>query len=182
MEEKRLQFEFVKDTPVGALTWHSAPYTGSVRFIIPKGTRGWLKDRMNVVNHYFALVEGYYTLELIESIRAKAKEASPIPDRFHGGMSFFISIKTLLGECVRFLPPEDQEGIDLLKAMIKLQKEYARAMNCARHEESESFQKMVKEGLCTPQMSEKDRKELLDEGEPAHRYLGRECGESDPDA
>ena len=161
MEEKSLQFEFVKDAPAGALTWHSAPYTGSVQFVVPKGTRGWLKGRMSVVNHYFGLVEGYYTQEWIDSIQAKAKEASPIPDRFHGRMSFFISIKTLLGECVKFLPQEDQEGIDLLKAVIVLQKEYAQARNCARHEDTESFQEMVRKKLCSPQMSVEDRKELL---------------------
>ena len=161
MEEKRLQFEFVKDTPSGALTWHSAPYTGSVRFVVPKGTRGWLRGRMSVVNHYFEPAEGYYKQEWIDSILAKAKEASPIPDRFHGAISFFISIKALLGDCVRFLPQEEQEGIDLHMALTALREEYAQARNCARHEETESFREMVRKGLCSPQMSEEDRKELL---------------------
>ena len=161
MEEKRYLFEFVKDTLAGALTWHSAPYTGSVQFIVPKGTRGWLRDRMSVVNHYFEPAKGYHSQEWIETIIAKAKEESPIPYRFHGGLSFFISIKTLLGDSVRFLPREDQDGLDPSVIEDVLRKEYAQAINCARHEESESFQKMVREGWCTPQMSEEDRNELL---------------------
>lgn len=39
--------EFVKDTPASALVWHHAPFTGSVDFIIPKGVRAYLLDKMN---------------------------------------------------------------------------------------------------------------------------------------
>ena len=175
MEEKRYLFEFVKDTPAGVLTWHSAPYTGSVKFIVPKGTRGWLRSRMSVVNHYFEPAEGYYSQEWIETIIAKAKEESPIPNRFHGGLSFFISIKTLLGDSVRFLPQEDQDELEPNVIEDALKKEYAQALNCARHEESESFQKMVREGWCSPQMSEEDRKELLkDDANATSNIQGKE--------
>lgn len=163
MEEKRYQFEFVKDTPTGALTWHSAPYTGSVRFIVPKGTRGWLRGRAAVFYHYFDPVRGYHTREWIDSIISKAKEESPIPYRFNGGLSFFISIKTLLGDSVRFLPGEGQDESDLRTILETLREEYAQAVNCARHEETESFREMVKKGVCTPQLCDEDRQELLND-------------------
>ena len=97
-------FEFVNDTPVKALTWHTAPYTGSVDCIVPKGTRAWLGARMNPAYHYFNPVEGSYTNAWMESIVSKAREESPIPQRFNGGLSFFLSIKALLGDQVKFLP------------------------------------------------------------------------------
>lgn len=164
MEEKRYQFEFVKDTPAGALTWHSAPYTGSVQFIVPKGTRGWLCGRMSVMGHYFEPVEGYYTREWVDSIIANAKETSPIPARFHGELSMFISIKTLIGDSVRFLPGEGQDESEPLVVLDTLRHEYAQAVNCARHEETESFRELVRKGMCTPQLSDKDRQELLNDG------------------
>ena len=125
MEEISNLFEFVKDTPAGALTWHSFPYTGSVEFIVPKGTRGMLRGHMNDSHYYFSLVDGYYTEEWIESIKSKARAESPIPDRFHGRFSPFISIQVLISDAVRFLPPEDSDCSDILE---KLKIEYDKVM------------------------------------------------------
>ncbi len=117
--------------------------------------------RMNVVEHYFEPVEGYYSQEWIDAVTKKAKEESPIPHRFHGSLSFFISIMTLLGDYVRFLPQEDEEGLNPGVILVTLQEEYAQAINCARQEETETFQKMVRKGLCTPQIFEEQRKDIL---------------------
>lgn len=112
MERKKYLFEFVKDTPAEALTWHSAPYTGSVSFTVPKGTRAYLGNRMNHANYYFDPAEGYYSQEWMESISKRAEEESPIPHRFNGGLSPFISIETLLSDSVRFLADESQNGLE----------------------------------------------------------------------
>ena len=163
MEEKKYMFEFVKDTPAKALTWHSAPFTGSVDYVVPKGTRAWLGARMNPACHYFDPVKEYYSETWIESIIAKAREVSPIPQRFHGGLSPFISIKTLLSDKVRFIPSTQEEEEDGGNNMVLalLREEYAQAQQCALHEESESFKKLVQAGMCHPQLSDEDRMSLL---------------------
>ncbi len=160
-------FEFVRDTPAEALTWHSAPYTGSVEFVAPRGMRGWLGKRMGILTHYFDPAEGYYTKEWLDAVVARAREVSPIPERFNGGLSFFIPIRTLLGDSVRFLPAEgdagqlDQEGI-----LSVLREEYGQAINYALHEESESFRNLVRIGACHPRLTEEERRELLKEEHP----------------
>lgn len=164
MIDKKYIFEFVKDTPAKALTWHSAPYTGAVDFVVPKGTRALLGERMNTVSHYFSPMEGYYAESWIESVISHAREISPIPERFNGGLSPFISIKTLLSDHVRFLhlpqdSGEDETDLDMVLAMLR--KEYAQAKQCALNEESDSFKKFVRAGMCRPQMSDEDRKSLL---------------------
>lgn len=166
MEEQKYLFEFIEDTQAKALTWHSAPFTGSVAFIVPKGTRAWLCTRMNITDHYFELVEGYYTDSWIESIISKAREESPIPERFNGGLSPFISIKTLLSDNVKFLPSNHDDGeeeADEHTVLGILREEYARAKQYALHEESESFKKFVQAGMCYPELSDEDRKSLLSE-------------------
>ena len=164
MEDKKFLFEFVEDTPAEALTWHSAPYTGSVDYIVPKGTRAWLGERMNVTSHYFGPARGYYSDTWIESIISKAREVSPIPNRFHGGFSPFISIKTLLSDKVRFIASNMNEGEEISDEVLgMLREEYAQARQCAMHEESESFKKTVKDGMCHPQLTDEERKSLLSE-------------------
>lgn len=159
-------FEFVNDAPAKALTWHTAPYTGSVDCIVPKGTRAWLGARMNPAYHYFNPVEGSYTSAWMESIVSKAREESPIPQRFNGGLSFFISIKALLEDQVKFLPSNQANEADVNDVNMVLpilREEYAQAKQCALHEESESFKRMVKAGWCSPQLSDDDRNSLLSE-------------------
>ena len=100
-------------------------------------------------------------------IRRVTREVSPIPERFNGGLSFFIPIRTLLGDSVRFLPAEgdagqlDQEGI-----LSVLREEYGQAINYALHEESESFRNLVRIGACHPRLTEEERRELLKEEHP----------------
>jgi len=164
MTDKKYIIEFIKDTPAKALTWHSAPYTGSVDFVVPKGTRALLGERMNTASHYFSLIEGYYSETWIESVISRAREISPIPERFNGGLSLFISIKTLLSDHVRFLHLQQdgrEDVTDLDSVLVMLRKEYAQAKQCALSEETESFKKYVQAGMCRPQMSDEDRKSLL---------------------
>ena len=166
MEEKKYMFEFFEDTLAEALTWHSAPYTGSVDYVVPKGTRAWLGTRMNPAYHYFDPVRGTYSKTWIESIISKAREESPIPQRFNGGLSPFISIKTLLSDKVKFILSEQDEGedgSDRVMVLAMLREEYAQARQCAMHEESESFKKLAQAGMCHPQLSDEDRKSLLSE-------------------
>lgn len=168
--EAKCLFEIVRDTPAKALTWHSAPYTGPVEFVVPRGMGGWLGKRMGILTHYFDPAEGYCTKEWLDAVVAKAREVSPIPDRFNGALSFFIPIRTLLGDSVRFLPADgdlgcfDQEGI-----LSVLREEYGQAINYARHEESESFRNLVKLGMCSPRLTEEERRELLKDKQSADR-------------
>ena len=166
MVEKIYMFEFVEDTPAEALTWHSAPYTGSVDSVVPKGTRAWLGTRMNPAYHYFYPVKGYYSETWIESVISKAREESPIPQNFKGRVSHFISIKTLLSDSVRFIPlkqDKGEDGADRVMALAMLREEYAQAKQCALREDSESFKELVQAGMCLPQLSDEDRKSLLSE-------------------
>lgn len=169
MEKKSYIFEFIKDASAGALTWHSAPFTGSVEYTVPKGTRGLLGGRMNVTDHYFEPIKGYYTREWLESIINKAKEESPCPQRFNGGLSFFIPIKTLLSDAIRFLPQEETPDVERLNddsdIIAKLQLEYSQAVRCAIHEESESFKEWVRLGMCSPQIDDDERQALLEDRE-----------------
>ena len=164
MEGNKYLFEFVRDTPAKALTWHSAPYTGSVSFTVPKGTRAYLGKRMNPANYYFDPADGYYSQEWIESIRKRAKEESPIPHRFNGGLSPFIFIKTLLSDSVRFLAEESQNGLEpksVDEILGLLREAYDQARRCALREESESFKQMLTQGLCSTSLNEAERNELL---------------------
>ncbi len=165
MEEKQYILEFVEDTVAGALVWHSAPYTGCVEVVVPKGTRAYLERKMNPANHHFCPLEGYYTDEWIKGILEKAKAVSPIPERVNGGLSFFISIRKLLGGTVVFLPSEGNSG-DPETALRKLREEYRQARQCALMEESKSFRELVRKGLCHPMMDESDRKEILGDDMP----------------
>ena len=151
-------FVFDKDTKIGALTHHCAPFTGCVECVIPAGTMARLALRMNLIDHYIKLVDESVSGTWIKSVQAKAKAESPIPDRCTGGLAFFASIKTLLGDTVRFLPSDD---VDLEYVVRKLQEEYRQAKCCAIREESEEFRRKVREGICSPQLSAKDRAELL---------------------
>ena len=164
MEEEKYLFEFVKSTMVGALTWHSAPFTGSVKTPIPKGTRAWLSTRMSPANHYIRLVDGHDSKQVVKTAQARAREESPIPDRFNGGLSFFISIPLLLSDRIQFISAEQVDGKvpgEPKDALSILREEFMQARQCAIHEESDSFKKMVEDGWCHPQMSEEERKMFL---------------------
>ena len=130
MEGNKYLFEFVKDTPAKALTWHSFPYTGCVSFTVPQGTRAYLGKRMNAANYYFDPVEGYYSQEWMESISKRAEEESPIPHRFNGGLSPFISIETLLSARATFLADASQNGLEpksVDEMLCRLREEYDQA-------------------------------------------------------
>lgn len=164
MQEKKYLFEFVKATMISALTWHSAPFTGAVKTPVPQGTRGWLSTRMSPANHYISLVDGRDSKQIIKTAQARAREESPIPDRFNGGLSFFISIPLLLSDRIQFISAEQVEGIvpgEPKEVLSILREEFMQARQCAIHEESESFKKMVEEGWCHPQMSEEERNMFL---------------------
>lgn len=160
MEEEKFLFKFVKPTMLGALTWHSAPFTGSVKINIPKGTRAWLSTRMSPANHYIRLVDGQDSEQIVKTAQARAREESPIPDRFNGGLSFFISIPLLLSDRIEFISAEPVEGIvpgEPKEVLSILREEFLQARQCAIHEESESFKKMVR----YPMMSDEERKMFL---------------------
>lgn len=151
-------FVFDKDTKIGALTHHSAPFTGSVECVVPAGTMARLSSRMNLTSHFIKFVTESVSVTWIESVQAKAKAESPIPERCTGGLAFFVSIKTLLSDAVRFLPSED---VDLKSVIERLKEEYREAKRCAIQEESEEFKRKVREGICSPELSDKARAELL---------------------
>ena len=140
MEELKYQFEFIRETMVEALTWHSAPYTGSVKTLIPKGTRAWLGVRMNPVSHYFYLVDGPYSERIIETAQARAREVSPIPKRFNGELSFFIIIPQLLSDSIQFLSAEQAGGESVgepEEILSTLRAELMQVRQCEIHEETE---------------------------------------------
>ena len=164
MEEGKFLFEFVKPTMIEALTWHSAPFTGSIKTPIPKGTRAWLSMRMSPANHYIRLVDGHDSEQIVKTAQARAREESPIPDRYNGGLSFFISIPLLLSDRIQFISAEHVEGIvsgEREEVLSILREEFMQARQCAIDEESESFKRMVEDGWCHPQMSDEERKMFL---------------------
>lgn len=165
MEEKEFVFEFVKDTPSGALVWHSAPYTGDVKCIIPKGTRASLNSRMNPAFHYIRLIKNYYSKSWIERVIEKARAESPVPHRFNGDLSFYLFIKTLISDSIRFLPASEQPNAtekDLENLIDELWEEYAQARNCAcRETYDEQFLKLVEQGMTQPMLDDEIKKELL---------------------
>ena len=165
MEEKEYIFEFLKDTPSGALVWHSAPFTGDVKCIIPKGTRASLDSRMNPAFHYIRLIKDHYSQSWLDNVIEKAREESPAPHRFNGGLSFYLFIPTLIGDSIRFLPVSEQPNAtakDMENLMDTLWEEYAQVRNCAYHETyDEQFLKFVELGMTHPMLDEDIKKELL---------------------
>lgn len=163
MEEYKYIFEFLKDTPAGALVWHCAPFTGSVDFMIPSGTRAYLGPKMNPAKHYIRLVNGSFSEGWLNSVVEKAKKESPVPDRFNG-LSPFLFIKTLVSDNIKFLPPEQQDESntnqeDILEIMNE---EYLQAKHLAEFEEyDKTFLSHLKEGSCRRQIDDEDRKALL---------------------
>ena len=93
--------EFVKDTPASALVWHHAPFTGSVDFIIPKGVRAYLDDKMNAANYYIVLLKDSYPESWRQSVVDKAIRESPLPHRYYA-LSMFLFIN-LIGVVLRAL-------------------------------------------------------------------------------
>lgn len=165
MEEKEFIFEFVKDTPSGALVWHSAPFTGDVKFVIPKGTRASLDSRMNTAFHYIRLIKDFYSDSWLKTVIEKTREESPVPHRFNGNLSFYLFIKTLISDSIRFLPASEQPNAtekDLENLMDKLWKEYAQARSCAYRETyDEQFLKLVELGMAQQMLGDESKKELL---------------------
>lgn len=165
MEDKEFVFEFVKDTPSGALVWHSAPFTGDVNCIIPKGTRASLDSRMNPAYHYIRLIKDSYSDSWLNTVIEKAREESPVPHRFNGDLSFYLFIETLISDSIRFLPASEQPNAtedDMKHLMNTLWKEYGQARNCAYRETyDEQFLKFVELGMTHPMLDEDIKKELL---------------------
>lgn len=163
MKEYKYIFEFVKDTPAGALVWHCAPFTGSVEFIIPSGTRAYLGPKMNPAKHYIRMVNGSYSESWLDSVVEKAIKESPAPDRFNG-LTMFLFIKLLISDNIKFLPSEQHDDTaaaqeDVLKI---LNEEYLQAKHLAEFEEyDETFLSHLKEGSCHRQIDDEDRKALL---------------------
>lgn len=163
-EIKNYPFEFLEDTPVKALTFHSAPFTGSCKMVIPKGVKALLGQRMNTLNHYFDLIDGCYPEKLLVEAREAARESSPAPERFNGGLSFFIDIPTLLSNNIRFLPEaptKSEDRFDIQEILSILDRELAEAKQCAIAEASDDFKRMVKDGWCHPNLSDEERTMLL---------------------
>ena len=159
-KEKCYLFEFTKDTLVSALTWHSTCYTGSVEYLAPAGMRAYLDKQMNSeADFYFSPIRGSYPSSWISEVQAKAKEESRAPQRYHGGLSFFVSIFTLLSDNVRFLPTDDTP--DIQEPLQLLQEALERAKQCAAVEETELFKTRVEKELCDYQIDEDTRKKLL---------------------
>lgn len=163
MEGYKYTFEFVRDTPAGALVWHRAPFTGSVEFTIPSGTKAYLGPKMNPANHYISLVNGSFSESWLKSVTEKAIKESPAPDKFNG-LTLFLFIKTLVSDSILFLPPEQQNETtaaqeDILKI---LNDEYLQAKHLAELEEyDDTFLSNLKKGLCRRQIVDRDRKALL---------------------
>lgn len=163
MEEYKYIFEFLKDTPAGALVWHCVPFTGSVEFIIPSGTRAYLGPKMNPAKHYIRLVNGSYSESWLDSVVEKAIKESPAPDRFNG-LTMFLFIKTLVSDNIKFLPPEEKSGEAATQEDILeiINEEYLQAKHLAEFEEyDETFLSHLKEGSCRRQIDDEDRKALL---------------------
>ena len=155
--------EFVKDTPASALVWHHAPFTGSVDFVIPKGVRAYLLEKMNVANHYIALVKDSYSESWRQLVVDKAIRESPLPHRYYA-LSMFIFIKTLVSDSVKILPCILQdEGKPIQEEVIKsLKEEYHQAKHLALFEETdEQFLYLLNAGACHRQLNDDERKELL---------------------
>ena len=163
MAENKYLFEFVKDTPAGALVWHCAPFTGSVEFVIPTGTRAYLGSRMNPANHYIRLVNGSFSENWLNSVVEKAKKESPAPERFNG-LAMFLFIKTLVSDNIKYLTPEQQDERNVLQEDILeiMNEEYLQAKHLAEFEEyDETFLSHLKQGFCRRQIDDQDRKALL---------------------
>ena len=163
-EIKNYPFEFLENTPANALTFHNAPYTGSCAVVIPKGVKARLGRHMNTLNYYFHVIDGYYPQQLIDEAWSAARESSPIPERFNGGLVFFINIPTMLSNNIRFLPEDptnSEERFDIQEILSILNQELAVAKQCAIYEASVSFQRMVKGGWCEPELSDEERTMLL---------------------
>ena len=163
-EIKNYPFEFLENTPVKALTFHNAPFTGDCAMVIPKGVKARLGQRMNTLNHYFYLIDGYYPEQLLVEAKSAACESSPVPERLNGGLGFYINIPTLLSNNIRFLPEtptNSEERFDIQEILSILDQELTEAKRCAIDEASDSFQQMVKDGWCSPNLSDEERAMLL---------------------
>lgn len=131
-------FEFKQDTLIGALTWHSTCYTGSVECVAPAGMQAYLGEKMNAdADFYFYPVRGTFPELWISEVQTKAKAESLVPNRFNGGLSFFVSIHTLLSCNVRFIPatdtPDTREMLKLLQESLEM------AIRCAKVKKSDSL-------------------------------------------
>lgn len=159
MEKGHIEFEFIKWCMVEALTWHSAPFTGCVKTPVTSGTRAVLGERVGPLHYYFDLVEGHYSQDVLEIARGRAREQSPFPERFNGGLSFMIDVRQLLWEDrIRLIPSDGAPSVREL--LDRFQEEVLQARKCALRENSDWFQRMAKEGWHSPMIGEDDRKSL----------------------